>query len=125
MDHPVLKVSGLGISFRNEQKWNQVTKEISFEVLPNEILGIVGESGSGKSVSSLAVMGLLPSKNSRIDSRSVVFKENDITRLPEKQFQNIRGKELTMIFQEPMSSLNPSMTCGKQVAEVLERHTTL
>jgi len=123
MDHPVLKVSGLGISFRNEDKWNQVIKQISFEVLPNEILGIVGESGSGKSVSSLAVMGLLPSKISKIDSGSVVFKGNDITQLSDKQFQNIRGKELSMIFQEPMSSLNPSMSCGKQVAEILERHT--
>ncbi|HLW40967.1 MAG TPA: ABC transporter ATP-binding protein [Flavobacterium sp.] len=123
MDHPVLKVSGLGISFRNEDKWNQVIKQISFEVLPNEILGIVGESGSGKSVSSLAVMGLLPSKISKIDSGFVVFKGNDITQLSDKQFQNIRGKELSMIFQEPMSSLNPSMSCGKQVAEILERHT--
>src|SRR5690554_6271171 len=124
MDHPVLRVSGLGISFRNEDKWNQVIKQISFEVLPNEILGIVGESGSGKSVSSLAVMGLLPSKISKIDSGFVVFKGNDITQLSDKQFQNIRGKELSMIFQEPMSSLNPSMRCRQQVAEILERHTT-
>ena len=125
MNHPVLKVDDLSISFRNEEQWNQVIQHIFFEVLPNEILGIVGESGSGKSVSNLAIMGLLPQKISKINKGSVIFNGTDITGFSDKQLQKIRGKELSMIFQEPMSSLNPSMTCGKQVAEILETHTKL
>ncbi|HLV50411.1 MAG TPA: ABC transporter ATP-binding protein [Flavobacterium sp.] len=125
MNHPVLKVDDLSISFRNEEQWNQVIQHISFEVLPNEILGIVGESGSGKSVSNLAIMGLLPQKISKINKGSVIFNGTDITGFSDKQLQKIRGKQLSMIFQEPMSSLNPSMTCGKQVAEILETHTKL
>ncbi|WLD23119.1 ABC transporter ATP-binding protein [Flavobacterium dauae] len=125
MKEPILKVENLSISFLQEKKWNEVIHSISFEVFPNEIVGIVGESGSGKSVSSLAVMGLLPKNVSDLNTGSIYFKSEDITNYSEKEFQKIRGKKISMVFQEPMSSLNPSINCGEQVAEILETHTNL
>lgn len=125
MEHPILSVDTLSVSFLQEKKWNEVIHSISFQVFPNEILGIVGESGSGKSVSSLAVMGLLPKNNAHFNTGSIQYNNQDITNYSEKEFQKIRGKKISMIFQEPMSSLNPSITCGKQVAEILETHTHL
>ena len=125
MKEPIFRVENLSISFLQEKKWNEVIHSISFEVFPNEIVGIVGESGSGKSVSSLAVMGLLPKNVSDLNTGSIHFKNEDITNYSEKAFQKIRGKKVSMIFQEPMSSLNPSINCGEQVAEILETHTNL
>ena len=104
---------------------NKVIHNVSYSLGSNEILGIVGESGSGKSVSSLAILGLLPKKMSKITSGSITYFGADLTHFSDKEFQSIRGKEIAMIFQEPMSSLNPSMRCGKQVAEVLQLHTDL
>ncbi|WP_303316488.1 ABC transporter ATP-binding protein [Flavivirga abyssicola] len=117
----ILKIKDLSISFGN----NDVIHNISYHLNKNEILGIVGESGSGKSVSSLAILGLLPKKISKITSGSIIYNNKDLTNLAPKAFQNIRGKKIAMIFQEPMSSLNPSMTCGKQVQEILLQHTKL
>lgn len=117
----ILSIKNLSISFGK----NEVIHNISYHLNQNEILGIVGESGSGKSVSSLAILGLLPKKISKITSGSIVFNGIDLTTLSSKAFQNIRGKKIAMIFQEPMSSLNPSMTCGKQVQEILLQHTNL
>ncbi|MFC4722947.1 ABC transporter ATP-binding protein [Geojedonia litorea] len=115
----LLEVNNLSIAFGE----NEVVHHISFQLEPNEILGIVGESGSGKSVSSLAILGLLPKKVSRIVTGNITFNGNDLTKLGSKAFQSIRGNDIAMIFQEPMSSLNPSMTCGAQVEEVLKQHT--
>ena len=98
---------------------------ISYDVFPNEILGIVGESGSGKSVASLAIMGLLPPKNSVISSGEILFKSEDILNYSQKQLEALRGQKIAMIFQEPMSALNPSMNCGKQVEEILLQHTNI
>ena len=121
MKKNILSVNNLSIAFGA----NQVIHNISFNLKENEILGIVGESGSGKSVSSLAILGLLPKKISKIVSGSILFHGEDLTQLSSKAFQKIRGKKIAMIFQEPMSSLNPSMTCGKQVQEILLQHTDL
>ncbi|MEL0652698.1 ABC transporter ATP-binding protein [Algibacter sp. TI.3.09] len=121
MKKNILSVTDLSIAFNG----NEVIHNISFNLKENEILGIVGESGSGKSVSSLAILGLLPKKISKITSGSILFNNEDLTKLSSKAFQNIRGKKIAMIFQEPMSSLNPSMTCGKQVQEILLQHTNL
>tara|TARA_R110002049_G_scaffold307520_1_gene508209 strand:+ start:19404 stop:21083 length:1680 start_codon:yes stop_codon:yes gene_type:complete len=120
-DTPILNIENLSISFGN----NEVIHNISYQLKPNEILGIVGESGSGKSVSSLAILGLLPKKISKINSGSIIYNNKDLTTLSPKLFQHIRGKKIAMIFQEPMSSLNPSMTCGEQVHEILLQHTNL
>jgi peptide/nickel transport system ATP-binding protein len=121
----LLSVENLTISFKREKEFIPVVHQLTYELYENEILGIVGESGSGKSVSSLAIMGLLPSSISKIANGSIVFEGEDISLLSDQEFQKIRGNEIAMIFQEPMSSLNPSMKCGMQVAEILETHTSL
>lgn len=118
---PILNIKDLAISFGE----NEVIHHISYHLNKNEILGIVGESGSGKSVSSLAVLGLLPKNISKITSGQILFNDEDLTILSSKDLQHIRGNKIAMIFQEPMSSLNPSMTCGKQVQEILLQHTSL
>ena len=123
--HPLLKIQGLRISFRNEKHWKTIIKDSTFHINSNEIVGIVGESGSGKSVTSLSLMGLLPKGFSKIEKGEIIFQGRPITHLSDQEFQSIRGSQMAMIFQEPMSSLNPSMKCGEQVAEVLALHTTL
>ena len=117
----ILRLKDISISFGD----NQVIHNISYGLNKNEVLGIVGESGSGKSVSSLAILGLLPRRISKITSGSIIYEDEDLTQLSSKAFQRIRGNKIAMIFQEPMSSLNPSMTCGKQVEEILLQHNSL
>ena len=117
----MLKITNLGVSFISDETTNKVVHNINFELQQNEILGIVGESGSGKSVSSLAILGLLPKKKVILEG-DILFKEQHLSEFSESQFQAIRGNEISMIFQEPMSSLNPSLTCGYQVLEIIQRH---
>lgn len=121
----LLSAKNVTISFKREKGFVPVVHQLSYELYENEILGIVGESGSGKSVSSLAIIGLLPKGISQISEGAIVLEGNDLTTVSENKFQQIRGKEIAMIFQEPMSSLNPSMKCGPQVAEILHQHTSL
>jgi len=116
---PTLQVSNLSIAFND----TNVIHNISFAIHPNTILGVVGESGSGKSVTSLAIMGLLPKGISKITNGNIQFNGIDITSFSDKDFQQIRGNEIAMIFQEPMSALNPSMRCGDQVVEIIKTHT--
>lgn len=111
---PLLQIKNLSVSISEKE----ILKNVSFEVFPNEIVGIVGESGSGKSVTSLAIMGLL-GKNAII-SGDIFFKNECLF----PQIKKIRGKKIAMVFQEPMSSLNPSLKCGEQVSEVLKKHTS-
>src|SRR5690554_8159182 len=122
---PLLQIQNLVISFSRENSWTDVIKDIYFDLYKNEILGIVGESGSGKSVSSLAVLGLLPDKISRISNGKILYQGNNLTQKSSKEFRKIRGKQISMIFQEPMSSLNPSLKCGYQVEEILFEQTNL
>ena len=103
--HTLLDIQNLRIAF----KGNEVIHNISYTVSSNEILGIVGESGSGKSVSSLAVLGLLPKKHATI-SGEILYNDQNLITLSNRDFQRLRGNEISMIFQEPMSSLNPSMS---------------
>lgn len=121
---PLLSVLGLTVSFGNKKKLVEILHQISFDVFENEILGIVGESGSGKSVTSLSIMGLLPKKTAHY-SGSILFEGKDLLKIKERAFREIRGKEIAMIFQEPMSALNPSIKCGKQVSEILQHHLNL
>ncbi|MBE7687185.1 dipeptide ABC transporter ATP-binding protein [Tenacibaculum finnmarkense genomovar ulcerans] len=116
----MLQVKNLEISFKNAAS---VIQEVSFNVQQTQILGIVGESGSGKSITSLAILGLLP-KYATITGE-ILFKEQNVLNYKNSDFQKIRGSQIAMIFQEPMSSLNPTLTCGFQVAEVLKLHTNL
>jgi len=117
---PLLKVANLTIGFLNESGENHVVKEISFNLYKNEILGLVGESGSGKSVTSLAILGLLPATT--IVTGKIYYSSINLLSLSSKQWQHIRGAKIAMIFQEPMSALNPSLTCGFQVMEILLQH---
>lgn len=116
----MLEVKNLEISFKNS---HPVVQHVSFSVEKNKTLGIVGESGSGKSISSLAILGLLP-KTATVKGE-LLFNQQSLLDFNEKDFQKIRGNQIAMIFQEPMSSLNPTLTCGIQVAEMLQQHTQL
>ncbi|MDM1043994.1 ABC transporter ATP-binding protein [Myroides sp. 1354] len=121
---PLLIVENLQVSFKQNKDWKAIVQGVSFELHTNQILGVVGESGSGKSVSSLALMRLLPQDKSQIKGK-ICFEGTDLTSYTEKEYRQIRGNKIAMIFQEPMSALNPSMRCGTQVEEMLVLHTTL
>lgn len=120
----ILSVSNLSVSFGTKKKWDEVIHTISFNVHKNEVLGIVGESGSGKSVTSLAVMRLLSKKASRVTGE-IIFEGKDLLSERGITLRKIRGSEISMIFQEPMNALNPSLTCGYQVVEILQHHLKL
>lgn len=120
----LLKVENLKVSFKSENKqWVETVKGISFSIPKNKTVALVGESGSGKSVTSLAVMGLLPKEQSRISEQSrIYFEDKDLLTLSVRELRDICGRDIAMIFQEPMSSLNPVFTVGDQIAEVLRIH---
>ncbi len=118
-NNKLLKISNLSISFGTKK----IINSINFEIAPNQIMGVVGESGSGKSLASLAIIGLLPNKTTV--SGEIIFEGKDLLKASAFERQQLRGKDISMIFQEPMSSLNPSTTCGRQVSEVLFQHTKL
>ena len=101
----------------------KVVSDLSFSVYHNEILGIVGESGSGKSVTAMSLMGLLPNQGESLHASRMDFAGQSLIPFDEKQFQALRGKQMGMVFQDPMSALNPSMRCGKQVLEMLDLHS--
>ncbi len=118
---PVLSVRNLTTAFHNGGLWKPVVKGVSFDVNAGETVAIVGESGSGKSVTSLSIMGLLDSKTARI-SGEIFLNGQNLLSLKEHQMRNLRGREMAMIFQEPMTSLNPVFTIGRQIAEALTCH---
>ena len=125
---PLLKVANLTIDFTSHRGDVRAVNDVSFELRAGETLAIVGESGSGKSVTSLALLGLIQMPPGRVSSGTAVFQspalgEVDLLALPEKQLRQVRGNDISMIFQEPMTSLNPVYTCGAQVVEVLRLHT--
>lgn len=114
----VLSVRNLSISFHSDQGKVQAVRGVSFDLYKGETLCIVGESGSGKSVTNKTIMGILP-KNARIESGSVIYEGEDLTKIAEDEFHKIRGTKIGMIFQDPLSSLNPIMKIGKQITEVM------
>jgi peptide/nickel transport system ATP-binding protein len=122
---PLLTVADLRVAFEGDRgSLTEAVAGASFSLMPGRTLGIVGESGCGKSVTALSIMRLLPRVGTRI-SGSVVFEGRELTSLPERQMQDLRGNRLAMIFQEPMTSLNPSFTVGDQIGEALMRHRGL
>nr|WP_206616346.1 ABC transporter ATP-binding protein [Falsigemmobacter intermedius] len=121
MTEPVLSVRNLTTTFRTEEGWKSVVRNLSFEIHAGETVAVVGESGSGKSVTSLSIMRLLDPHNSRIEGE-VILNGRNLLALSERGMQDVRGNEIAMIFQEPMTSLNPAYTVGRQIAEVLIRH---
>ena len=122
MPTPLLIVRNLKVSFSRDGKWTEAIHGIDLNVLAGKTLGLVGESGSGKSVSSLAVMRLLNEKLSRIKADSIQIEGEEIKDFSESQMAEVRGKRISMIFQEPMTSLNPVYKCGYQVSEMILQH---
>ncbi|MGB1167454.1 MAG: dipeptide ABC transporter ATP-binding protein [Flavobacteriaceae bacterium] len=114
----MLEVSALILKIEGKT----VLDTLSFELAENEILALVGESGSGKSLTALSLMGLVP-KKAKLQAERLLFKQKELLELDQKAWQQIRGNSIGMVFQEPQSSLNPSMRCGKQLEEVLKQHT--
>jgi peptide/nickel transport system ATP-binding protein len=119
---PLLNVEGLSVRFDGAPKGVNVVDDVSFSVSKGKTLCIVGESGCGKSVTSLALMGLLPTPPARIVSGSALFDGQDLLTLTERERADLRGDRIAMIFQEPMTSLNPAFTIGDQIAEGIVRH---
>ena len=122
---PILSVKNLRITFKSISGRSKVVNGITYNLYQNEILGVVGESGSGKSVTSLAVMGLLSFTKGASVAGEVLFNNENLINCSQKRLEKIRGRKIAMIFQEPMSALNPSISCGKQVKEILLHHTNI
>ncbi len=122
MTKPLLSVKSLRVAFSRDGEWAEAVHGIDLDVFAGRTLGLVGESGSGKSVSSLAVMRLLNEKMSRIEADSIQIEGEEIKDFSEKQMAEVRGKRIAMIFQEPMTSLNPVYKCGYQVSEMILQH---
>ncbi len=121
----LLRVQGLTTRFFTEDGVVHAVENVSFSVRPGEVLGVVGESGCGKSVTGLSIMRLLPDPPGRIVSGAIAFQGEDLLRLNGDEMRAIRGNKIAMIFQDPMTSFNPVLTIGRQIAEVLELHEGL
>ena len=126
-DGPLLSVRDLRVTFRLDKHTHfEALKGVSFDIPRKQTVALVGESGSGKSVSSLAVLGLLPKENATVDARSqIIYGGRDLLKLPGDEMRLLRGKEISMIFQDPMSSLNPVLSIGNQLCEILMLHMNL
>jgi oligopeptide transport system ATP-binding protein len=125
----LLSIQNLSTHFETSTGTVKAVDDVSLSIAPGEVLGLVGESGSGKSVLSMSILRLIPEPPGRIVGGRILWNGNgtemDLARLDKRELRNIRGKEITMIFQEPMTALNPVMTIGRQIAEVFEAHTAL
>lgn len=122
MSEPLLQVRGLTTRFRTERGEVTAVDNVSFEVAPGETLAIVGESGSGKSVTALSILRLIPNPPGRIESGEILFEGKDLVKLSDEEIRKVRGDRIAMIFQEPMTSLNPTLTVGMQIAEPMNLH---
>jgi peptide/nickel transport system ATP-binding protein len=122
---PVLELRGLSTEFRVGNAWHAAVRDVSLCVSANETLAVVGESGSGKSVTALSVLRLLPDTAARHGGGQILLDGTDLALLSEKQMTRLRGEAIAMIFQEPMTSLNPTMTVGDQIAEAIQQHRSL
>jgi oligopeptide/dipeptide ABC transporter ATP-binding protein len=122
MSAPLLEVEDLRVEFSTRRGLVRAVRGLSYELGAGETLGIVGESGSGKSVAALAVLGLLPARSARITSGSVRFRGEELVGQGERRMRAIRGTGIALIFQDPLSSLNPVLTIGRQISEQLEAH---
>ncbi|BBO70428.1 ABC transporter ATP-binding protein [Desulfosarcina alkanivorans] len=125
MNAPLLEIRGLSVHFHTPEGIGRAVESVSLSIAPGETLGLVGESGCGKSVTALAVMGLVPSPPGRIAAGEIHFDGKDLLRIDPESLRRIRGRKIGMIFQEPMTALNPVLTIGRQVAEPLVAHLGL
>ncbi|MGN2425091.1 ATP-binding cassette domain-containing protein [Raoultella sp. Lac2] len=122
MSAPLITFRQLSVSFASEKQRVRAVQEVSFAIHAGQTVGVVGESGCGKSVTAMALMGLLPPQAARIDSGEILFHDQDLLRLQANNMADLRGNQLAMIFQEPMTALNPVLTIGEQLCEPLIRH---
>jgi oligopeptide/dipeptide ABC transporter ATP-binding protein len=120
--NPLLQIKGLKTYFHTEAGTAKAVDGVSFDIMPGEVVGLVGESGSGKSVTALSILRLIPDPPGRIMEGSILFKGQDLLKLSWEDIRKIRGREISMIFQEPMTSLNPVFTIGMQIMEVVLHH---
>jgi len=121
----ILEVEGLSVDFKTRDGLVQAVRDVSFNLFPGESLGIVGESGCGKSVTALSLLRLIQCPPGRIEATRMAFNGADILRASESEMREIRGNKISMIFQDPMTSLNPVLTIGKQMSEIMELHLGL
>ncbi|AQQ54803.1 ABC transporter ATP-binding protein [Planococcus lenghuensis] len=125
MSEPILSVNDLHVSFVRDKKEVKTVRGVEFTLNEGETLAIVGESGSGKSVTAKSIMGLLPKRNTRIPQGEILYAGRDLVKAPERDMQRIRGSEISMVFQDPMTSLNPTMKVGQQIMEGLREHESI
>ena len=119
---PILSITNLAVEFKTDDGIVHAVDDITYEVFPGETLGIVGESGSGKSVSTLSILGLIPQPPGRIVSGTAMFKGKDLLKLKKRELRDVRGDEVAMVFQDPMTSLNPVLKIGFQLGEAIKTH---
>ncbi len=122
MAEPILAIRDLAVEFRTDDGIVHAVDGITYDVFPGETLGIVGESGSGKSVSTMALLGLIPQPPGRIVSGTAMFKGKDLLKLKKRELRDFRGEEVAMVFQDPMTSLNPVLRIGYQLGEAIKTH---
>ena len=125
MSDPLIQVRGLKTYFKTEGGTAKAVDGVDFDIQPGEVLGLVGESGSGKSVTALSILRLIPDPPGKIVAGSIFYKGRDLLKLSWNEIRDIRGKEISMIFQEPMTSLNPVFTIGRQLMEVVLEHESV
>jgi peptide/nickel transport system ATP-binding protein/oligopeptide transport system ATP-binding protein len=124
-NEPLLQVRNLKTYFHTEAGTAKAVDGVSFDIMPGEVVGLVGESGSGKSVTALSVLRLIPDPPGKIVDGSILFKGRDLLKLSWEEIRKVRGSEISMIFQEPMTSLNPVFTIGMQIMEAVQQHENL
>ena len=124
MNDELLQVNNLSIQYKTDLETVYAVNDVSFSIGKGETLGLVGETGAGKTTTALGIMGLLPKRTGRVTGGNIVYKGRDLTTLGKKELLGVRGKQISMIFQDPMTALNPVLTVGDQIGETLRLHNT-
>src|SRR5713101_8176241 len=122
MPDPVLSIRDLAVQFTTDDGIVRAVDGITYDVYPGETLGIVGESGSGKSVSTMSILGLIPQPPGKIVRGEAIFNGRDLLKVSKKELRRIRGNEVALVFQDPMTSLNPVLKIGAQIGEAIRAH---
>src|SRR5215208_6127458 len=122
MAQPLLDLNNLNVAFDTERGQIRPVRDVSLSIYPGQTVAVVGESGSGKSVTALSILRLIPEPPGKILSGQIVLEGRDLLTMEEREMRSVRGKEIAMIFQEPMTSLNPVYTIGDQIAEAVQLH---
>ena len=120
----LLQVEGLSVIYKTDIETVYAVNDVSFSIEPGQTLGLVGETGAGKTTTALAVMGLLPKRTARVTGGNILYSGRDLTQMDKKELLGVRGKQISMIFQDPMTALNPVLTVGDQIGEALRLHNT-